>query len=89
MSRPNLTSRFRTVAAFAGEFAFVIGVLFGSLGVAVVVLGGFDPMESGAALAFFGVVLLIAAIHHGWYARNRDEIESSPQQKALRERRGF
>ena len=73
----------------AGEFLFLLGVLFGSLGVAVMVLGGTGPLHSGRGLAFFGAVLIITAVHHRWYSRHRNEIESSPAQKALRERRGF
>ena len=54
-------------------------VLFGSLGVAVMVLGGTGPLHSGRGLAFFGAVLIIAAVHHRWYTRHRNEIEVEPR----------
>ncbi len=83
------SSSLRRVGGFAGEFIFISAVLFGSLGVAVIVLGGFNPFEGGMGLVFFAAVILIAAVHHRWYARHREEIESSPVQKARRERRGY
>ena len=89
MATKNISDKFLSAAAYAGEFVFVLGVLFGSLGVAVMVLGGTGPLHSGRGLAFFGAVLIIAAVHHRWYSRHRTEIESSATQKALRERRGF
>ena len=82
-------SPLRRVGGFAGEFIFISAVLFGSLGVAVIVLGGFNPLEGGLGLVFFAAVILIAAAHQRWYSRHREEIESSPVQKARRERRGY
>ena len=74
----------------AGEFLFVLGVLFGSLGVAVMVLGGTGPLHSGRGLTFFGAVLIIAARAPSLVlAPPGPRFESSATQKALRERRGF
>ena len=51
-------------------------------------VGMVDALQ-GAGIAVFSVVLMIAAAHHRWYSRNREAIESSHEQKAMRERRGY
>lgn len=88
MPKRDIPATLRHTGGLAGEFIFVVAVLFGSLGVGVVLFVGMDALQ-GAGLAVFSVVLIIAAIHHRWYSRNREAIESSHEQKAMRERRGF
>lgn len=88
MTKRDIPAAVRKTGGMIGEFIFVVAMLFGSLGIAVVLFVGMDALQSGG-LIVFSVVLIIAAIHHRWYSRNREEIESSREQKALRERRGF
>lgn len=82
-------SRLRDAAVWAGEFFYVIDILFASLVIAIVVLGGIDPVKSpfiGAFLLVTGISLLV---HHVWYARHRTDIEQGHPRHAARERRGF
>jgi hypothetical protein len=89
MSTRDLSRTARRAGAIGGEFLFVTTVLFAALGIAVMMLGGPGPLRSTGGIAFFVIAGAIALMHHFWYARHRDEIESSPEQKARRERRGF
>jgi hypothetical protein len=89
VSERRLAHGARRAGAFAGEFVYVVAVMFAALGAAVMVLGGFGPLRSTEGIVFFAVAGVIAGVHHLWYARHRGEIESSPEQRAMRERRGF
>ena len=75
MIKQDIGPMLRHSGGLVAEFVFVVAVLFGSLGIAVVVFVGMDALQ-GAGLAVFSIVLIIAAIHHRWYSRHRDEIES-------------
>lgn len=88
MTKHDIAATLRHSGGLLGEFIFVVATLFGSLGIVVVLFVGMDALKSGG-LAVFSIVLIVAAVHHRWYSRNRREIESSREQQAMRERRGF
>lgn len=88
MPKRDILAALRHSGGLLGEFIFVVAMLFGSLGIVVVLFVGMDALKSGG-LIVFSVVLIIGAIHHRWYSRNREDIESSREQKAMRERRGY
>ena len=88
MTKEDIAPKLRRTGGLFGEFIFVAAMLFGCLGIVVVLLIGPNALQT-PGLIVFATVLTIWAVHHFWYARNREEIESSQEQKAMRERRGF
>jgi hypothetical protein len=76
------------LAGQAGELlfilaAFAIALLGGGL------LFGLNPFLSAVPAAVLVVSPLVLLAHHRWFERHRDEIVSSPEHHADRERRGY
>jgi hypothetical protein len=71
------------------EFLFVSGILLASLLASIVLLGNLNPLDSHVLTGIFGAVLLIGLVHHRWYRRHRQEVDSSHEHHEARERRGF
>ena len=72
-----------------GELVYVVDAFAVTLLVIVVVLAGTNPFESATLSVLIGATVVIAGVHHIWYARNRQQIEHDPVRLHARERRGF
>jgi hypothetical protein len=82
-------ARARHTLGLLGEFVYLVDAFLFGLLAAIVVIGGINPLESAKLTGVIAATIVIAAIHHVWYVRNRSEIEHDPGRLTTRERRGF
>ena len=89
MSTHHLHPRTRHRLEYFGELIFLFDLMFASLVLGIVLLGGINPFDSPLATVLLIATVVIGTAHHVWYTRNRDAIEHDPGRQHARERRGF
>ena len=88
-TRRAVNENVRYGAVWIGELAFAIASMGAVLVIAVLVIGGINPLTSAALIVFLLVAGALVGAHRAWYTRHREEIEHGPELHSARERRGF